>query len=276
MARNKVIKTLLVLVASFFAYLFLFPLFFMLLTSFKGLSESISASSLLPQIWTLDNYRQLLGDATSAPILRWLFNTALVTVVGTSLVVFVDVLAAYALARLNLPGAKKILVLIIWIMAVPGIVTLFPSFYLFKTLGLTDNFIPLILPYSANVMGVYLIYNFLKDFPKELEEAAFVDGASLLKILRYIILPSIKPVVATLAFITFISIYNDYLWPSLIVGTNEMRTITVGIASLILGANFVNPGIMMAATLFAITPAIIIFLLVNKQVAKGVTNVGIK
>lgn len=276
MKRKRVIATLLVLLAAFFAYLFLFPLFFMVLTSFKGLSESISASQLLPKIWTLDNYRSLLADAATVPMLRWLLNTAFVTSMGTLLVVVVDILAAYALARLNLPGRQKILVLIIWVMAIPGIVTMFPSFYLFKSLGLTDHFTPLIFPYSANVMGVFLIYNFLKDFPKELEEAAFVDGASLFNILHHIILPAIKPVAATLAFITFISIYNDYLWPSLIIGKNEMRTITVGIGSLVLGSNFVNPGVMMAATLFAVTPAVLIFLLVNKQVAKGVTNVGIK
>lgn len=276
MNRQRIGKLILVLIASILAYIFIVPFLFMTFTSFKNLSESISATTLLPQIWTLENYVKLLTDVTTAPVLRWLLNTAVITVIGTAAVLAVDVLAAYALSRLNLPFKGKVVTMIIWVMTIPGIVTLFPSFYIFKSLKMLNGILPLILPYTANVMGVYLIYNFLKDFPKELEEAAFVDGASLMRILFDVIFPSIKPVVMTLGFITFLSIYNDYLWPSLVINSNEMRTITVGIASLVLGSNFANPGTMMAATVFAVLPALAIFLMVNKYIVRGVTNVGIK
>lgn len=276
MKHSKKINIILLVIATIIAYVCLIPLLFMFFTSFKGLSESISSSTLLPQVWTLENYIKLLGDVATAPILKWLVNTTIITGLGTVSVLVVDVLAAYALARLNVPFAGKIITLIIWVMTIPGIVTLFPSFYIFKNLGLLDGFAPLILPYTSNAMGVYLIYNFLKEFPVALEEAATIDGASLFTILKNVIFPAIKPVVMTLGFITFLGIYNDYLWPSIVIRSNEMKTITVGIGSLVLGANFVNPGVMMAATVFAVFPALVLFLIVNKYIVKGVTNVGIK
>lgn len=276
MRKAKVVKLVLLMVAIVIAYICLVPLLFMFFTSFKGLSESISSASMLPKTWSLENYKSLLSDIATAPIFKWLANTAFITGMGTICVVSVDILAAYALARLNVPFKKKMLAITIWVMTIPGIVTLFPSFYIFKNLNLLDSFIPLILPYTSNAMGVFLIYNFLKDFPIALEEAAIIDGASLFTILVKIILPSLKPVIMTLGFITFLNIYNDYLWPLIVIQSNEMKTMTVGIGSLVLGANFVNPGIMMAATVFAVFPALLLFLLVNKYIVKGVTNVGIK
>lgn len=273
-ARLK--KLILVVLATGIAWLFLIPLLFMLFTSFKALSESISSSVLLPKLWTAENYFAILADTVNSPILRWFVNTLVVTAAGTAATVAVDCFAAYALARLHLPGRKKILLFIVWVMSIPGIVTLFPSFYLFKQVALIDTFVPLILPYTANVTGVYLIYNFLVDFPTSLEEAAKVDGAGVFRIFTVIVLPCIRPVILTLSFITFLGIYNDYLWPSLVVTSNEMKTVTVGIASLVLGANFVNPGLMMAATVFAVVPALILFLFLNKYIVRGETNAGIK
>lgn len=276
MRHSKKIYTLLVAIAAIVAYFCLIPLLFMVFTSFKGMSESISSATLLPKIWTLDNYKELLADVATAPIFRWLLNTALITSVGTLCVLVVDILAAYALARLNVPFKGKIIAIIIWVMTIPGIVTLFPSFYMFKNLGMLNSFAPLTLIYTSSAMGVFMIYNFLKDFPVALEEAAIIDGASLFTVLFKVIFPSIKPVVMTLGFITFLNIYNDYLWPSIVIQSTEMKTLTVGIGSLVLGANFVNPGVMMAATVFSVFPALVLFLMVNKYIVKGVTNVGIK
>lgn len=276
MNRKKICMTILVVVASLIAYVFLIPLLFMIFTSFKPLAESMSSSALLPQTWTMDNYLSVLADSVNSPIFRWMFNTGLITLVATLAVVAVDCLAAYALARMNVPGARKIVVALIWIMTVPGIVTLFPSFYLFSSLDLVDTYVPLILPYTANAMGVYLIYNFLIDFPKTLEEAAVVDGASTVRVFWSIVMPSIKPILLTLAFITFLAVYNDFLWPSIVVTSNEMKTLTTGIASLVLGSNFVNPGLMMASTVFAVFPALILFLILNKYLVRSDLNAGIK
>jgi multiple sugar transport system permease protein len=264
------------IVASFIAILFLLPLVWMVFTSFKTLSESMASTSILPSSWTLENYIGIFSSVSDAPILRWLFNTAFITAAGTVLVVFVDILAAYSLARLNVPGKKMILGMVFAALAIPGIVTLFPAFYMFKSAGLLDSFVPLILPYTASTMGVFLIYNFLISFPKDLEEAAYIDGATQWQILYHVIFPTIKPVAMTLGVITFLGIYNDFLWPSLVTNSNDMKTITLGIATLIQGANFVNPAKMMASTVIATIPAIIVFLIANKYIVKSVTNTGIK
>ncbi|WP_314002650.1 carbohydrate ABC transporter permease [uncultured Paenibacillus sp.] len=262
--------------ATVLGLIFLLPILWMVFTSFKTLSESMASASLLPSVWTMENYRSLVAETDDAPIVRWIVNTGIVTVAGTLLVVVVDVLAAYSLARLHFPGKKLLLFMIVAALTIPGIVTLFPAFYLFKTLGLTDSFVPLIFPYSAGTLGVFLIYNFLLSYPRELEEAAQIDGASQWKILFGVVFPSIRPAVLTLAVITFLNIYNDYLWPLLVVNDPEMKTVTTGIASLIQGANFVNPAKMMASTVAATLPALIVFLLTNRYFVKGVTNSGIK
>lgn len=262
--------------ATIIAILFLLPLVWMLFTSFKTLSESMASSNIFPEVWTMENYSGIFSTVSDAPIIKWLFNTAFVTAVGTIIVVVVDILAAYSLARLNVPGKKIILVMIFAALAIPGIVTLFPAFYMFKSVNLLDTFVPLILPYTASTMGVFLMYNFLLSFPKDLEEAAYLDGASQWQILYHVIFPAIKPVAMTLGVITFLGIYNDFLWPSLVVNSNDMKTITLGIATLIQGANFVNPAKMMASTVIATIPAIIVFLLANKYIVKSVTNTGIK
>lgn len=187
-----------------------------------------------------------------------------------------SVLAAYALARLPVPGKKFILVALIWAMAIPEIVTFFPLFYIFKQAGGLNTFWPLILPSGSGVMCIYLIYNFLLSFPKELEEAGYVEGANVFQVLWHIVLPSVKPIVITQAFITFLGLYNSYLWPSLVINRNETRTITLGIAALVLGENYTNPGLMMASTLVSVLPVMLIFMFANKYIVKGFTQSGIK
>lgn len=269
-------KIFLILFACIVAYLFLLPLMFMVFTSFKGVAEAMTSTTLLPKQWTLENYKELFANTATAPIMRWLFNTAVVTVAGTALRIVTSVLAAYALARLPVPGKKFILVALIWAMAIPEIVTFFPLFYIFKQVDGLNTFWPLILPSGSGVMCIYLIYNFLLSFPKELEEAGYVEGANVFQVLWHIVLPSVKPIVITQAFITFLGLYNSYLWPSLVINRNETRTITLGIAALVLGENYTNPGLMMASTLVSVLPVMLIFMFANKYIVKGFTQSGIK
>lgn len=274
---KKRLKTIaLLFIASIIAYLFLLPLMFMVFTSFKGLAEALSSPSLLPQKWVLRNYVDLFENTSSSPVLLWLRNTIIVTVCGTLLRLSTSTLAAYALARLNVPFKRAIVIGLIWAMAIPEIVTIFPMFYMFKQLNLLNNLLPLILPSGAGAMTVYLIYSFLIDFPKELEEAAYIDGASVTKILINVVTPSIRPILVTQGFITFLGLYNTYLWPSLVINRTEMRTLTLGVAALVLGENYVNPGLMMAATVMAVLPVLIIFIFINKYIVRGFTRSGIK
>lgn len=276
MKNKKITNIILVIVACIVAYLFLLPFMFMTFTSFKELAEAAASTTLLPKSWTLKNYIELFQNTSSAPIVQWLRNTALVTISGTVLRITTSVLAAYALARLNVPGKKYFVLSLIWAMSIPEIVTFFPLFYIFKELELLNGFLPLILPSGSGVMCIYLIYNFLMDFPKELEEAGYVEGANVLQVLWHIVLPSVKPIVITQAFITFLGLYNSYLWPSLVINKNENRTVTLGIAALVLGENYTNPGLMMASTVVSVLPVLIVFIFANKYIVKGFTQSGIK
>ena len=274
--KKNISKILLLMMACIIAYLFLLPLLFMVFTSFKGVAESVTSTTLLPTEWTFENYIELFHNTDTSPVIQWLINTAIITICGTALRITTSVLAAYALARLNVPGKKIILIGLIWAMAIPEIVTYFPLFYIFKQIGGLNTYWALILPSGSGVMCIYLIYNFLIDFPKELEEAGLVEGANIFQILWHIVLPSVKPVVITQAFITFLGLYNSYLWPSLVINKNETRTITLGIAALVLGENYTNPGMMMASTVVSVIPVMIIFIFANKYIVKGFTHSGIK
>ena len=274
--KKNISKILLLMMACIIAYLFLLPLLFMVFTSFKGVAESVTSTTLLPKEWTFENYIELFHNTDTSPVIQWLINTAIITICGTALRITTSVLAAYALARLNVPGKKIILIGLIWAMAIPEIVTYFPLFYIFKQIGGLNTYWALILPSGSGVMCIYLIYNFLIDFPKELEEAGLVEGANIFQILWHIVLPSVKPVVITQAFITFLGLYNSYLWPSLVINKNETRTITLGIAALVLGENYTNPGMMMASTVVSVIPVMIIVIFENKYIVKGFTHSGIK
>ena len=276
MKMKKLNTMILIFVASVVAYMFLLPFFFMVFTSFKELEDSLTATSLFPKKWTLQNYRDLFANTKTSPVLRWLANTLLVTVSGTILRLITSTLAAYALSRLDVPGKKLIVSGLVWGMAIPEIVTIFPLFYIFKQVGLINTFWPLILPSGSGVMVVYYIYTFLQGFPRELEEAAFLDGASILQILRHIIIPSIRPVLVTQGFITFLGLYNNYLWSSLVVNQTQMQTVTLGLATLTQGENDNLPGLMMAATVVAVLPVLCVFLFANKYLVKGFTRSGIK
>lgn len=276
MSKKRFHTIVLVIVACVIGYLFLLPLLFMVFTSFKSLSEALGSSTLLPQQWTLRNYRDLLSNLDSAPIGKWMRNTAVVTALGTLLRLFTSTLAAYALARLAVPAKRFIMLCLVCSIAIPEIVTIFPLFYMFKEAALLNTFWPLILPSGAGMMTIYLLYNFLLDFPRALEEAAFIDGANVAQILWRVVVPSVRPVLITQGFITFLGLYNTYLWPSLVINRTEMRTLTLGIAAMVLGENYVNPGLMMAATVTAVLPVLLIFIVLNRYIVKGHTLSGVK
>jgi multiple sugar transport system permease protein len=276
MRHKKTTTILLLTVASLLSIIFLLPLVWMILTSFKTLSDSLESASLLPKYWTLENYRLILNASSESPLLRWLLNTTIVTVLGTLLVLFVDVLAAYALARLQIPGRKIILAIVVIASTIPGIVTLFPAFYLFRQAELLDSYVPLIVPYAAGTLGVFLIYNILRTFPKDLEEAAYLDGASQWQVMTKVILPTLRSIITKLGIVTFLAIYNDFLWPSLATNEAEMKTMTLGIATLVQGSNFVNPAAMMASTVIATLPALLLFFWANPFFVKGITHSGLK
>ncbi|MBB6283150.1 carbohydrate ABC transporter permease [Geobacillus subterraneus] len=269
---------LLIAIASVLAVVFIMPLLWMVSISFKDDIEAILPNlNVIPDSPTLANYINVLtGGELNVPILRWIFNSLFVGVAATVLVVTIDALAAYGLARLDIPFKKTIFSIIVSTMMIPGIVWFLPLYAEFNSLGLIDTYWALILPYTSGAFGVFLLYQFFSSFPKEIEEAAYLDGANKFQIFYRILLPSAKPALWTLAILTFMGVFNDFVWPLYATNSDEMRTLTAGIAIMTQGSYVNAPNKLMALSTIATIPVMVIFLIGQKSFVKAVTQAGIK
>ncbi|PFP31473.1 ABC transporter permease [Bacillus sp. AFS073361] len=249
----------------------------MLATSFKTDQEAFTAGlKWIPKVFTLENYQYSLAGNSDTPVLQWMGNSLFVGIIGTLIVLVVDTLAAYGLARLDVPFKKLLISIFIGSMTIPWVITFLPLYMEFNKFGLLDTYAVLILPYSSNAFGVFLLYQYFRSFPKELEEAAFLDGANKWQVFVKIVLPSARPVIWTLAIFTFMGIYNDFLWPLVTTNSPEMRTITTGIAIMQQGSFVSSPGRLMALTSIATIPAVLLFIIGQRSFIKGVNQSGIK
>jgi multiple sugar transport system permease protein len=275
--QNKPFKIFIVIIAIIVGLIFIVPILWMLATSFKTDQEAFTAGiKWLPNVFTLENYQYSLAGNTDSPVLKWMGNSLFVGIVGTLIVLVVDTLAAYGLARLDVPFKKLLISIFIGSLTIPWVITFLPLYMEFNKLGLLDTYAVLILPYSANAFGVFLLYQYFRGFPKELEEAAFLDGANKWQVFVKIVLPSARPVIWTLAIFTFMGIYNDFLWPLVTTNSPEMRTITTGIAIMQQGSFVSSPGRLMALTSIATIPAVLLFIIGQRSFIKGVNQSGIK
>ncbi|HAQ07030.1 MAG TPA: carbohydrate ABC transporter permease [Bacillus bacterium] len=278
--RSKPFSIFIIVVAIVVALFFMAPLLWMIATSFKSDFEAFTAGiKWLPEEFTLENYLYSLGlgdVAGDVPVLKWMGNSLFVGVTGTLLVLTVDTLAAYGLARLDVPFKKFFISMFIGSMMIPWVITFLPLYMQFSNFGLLNTYAVLILPYSANAFGVFLLYQFFKGFPKSLEEAAHLDGANKWQVFTQVVLPSARPIIWTLAIFTFMGIYNDFLWPLVTTNSPEMRTITTGIAVMQQGSFVSSPGRLMALTSIATIPAVLLFVVGQRAFIKGVTQSGIK
>ncbi|WP_274654770.1 carbohydrate ABC transporter permease [Paenibacillus humicola] len=275
----KVKKTLLVLLAVVVGLIFIVPILWMLSISLKSDTEAFLPSiSLIPADPTFANYTEaFVGGSLDVPIVRWIGNSLLSATAGTVLVLVVDALAAYAFARLDVPFKKVLLPLVLSTLMIPPITFFVPQYILFQELGMIGSFGALILPYSAGAFGVFLLYQFYRGFPKEVEEAAYMDGANKWVIFISVLLPSAKSITWTLAVLTFMNIFNDYIWPYYASGgDNAMFTLTAGIAVMTQGSFTNAPNKLMALSTIATVPVLIVFLLAQKSIVRGITHSGIK
>jgi multiple sugar transport system permease protein len=251
------------------------PVALIFLTAFKGDNEIVHFRGLLPQDWTLANFREILGRPEEIPIFRWLGNSIFISSSVTLLVLTVDSLAAYALARLNLPGRRWFFSLIVATMMVPGQILLVPLYLLLNKLGWLDTPAALIIPAGAGAFGVFLLHQFFKGIPRELEEAAMIDGCSKLGIYWYIMLPLARPALATLAIFTFIGSWNDFLGPLVFLDSVENFTLPVGVA-LFQSSYNTEYGLILAASVICTLPIIIIFLIFHRHIIAGIATSGLK
>lgn len=274
-SRRRVFATIF---AGVIALFFLVPTIWIVLTAFKTDAEALRGGiNFWPDQFTFENFAYLFSpDNYEVDVVGWLKNTLIVSTVGTTAVVLIDSMAAYGLARLNVPFKRVIILLIMVSMLIPGVITLLPQFLNFANLGLLNTYAVMILPVTASTTGVFLLYQFLRSFPAAIEESAVLDGANKWQIFWHVVLPNVKPMVVTLAVTTFIGLYNDFLWPLVTINRNQLKTITVGVANMMSGSLSVSYGRLMALSLLSSIPMLIVFIVAQKQLVKAITHTGIK
>lgn len=252
------------------------PLLWMLLTSLKPNTEATRIPpTFLPEEWTADAYRTLTEGTTQTPVLRWFANSMLAATGHTLLVLTVASTAAYALARLEFRGKGPLFTIIIGTLLVPSFTLLIPNFLIVDRLGWLDSPWALIVPGAASAFGVFFLRQFFLGLPHELEEAAMLEGANHLQIFWRIVLPLSRPALATLAVLTFLSNWNDFIWPIYVLFSPDQFTLPPGLSTL-QGAYTLDFPVIMAGAVLASVPALILFLAAQRYVIEGVSRSGLK
>lgn len=254
--------------------LFLFPFYWLISTSVKA-PEMIAADppQWIPHPLALSNYSDLMA---AAPVLSWIRNTVVVTTLGTIFYTISSVLAAYGFARHPFPGSRAIFFLVLATMMVPGHVTIIPRFILFRQLGWLDTLLPLIVPtLFGSAFYIFLLRQFFLTIPRELDEAAELDGANTLQILWDVLLPLARPAVVTVALFAFIDLWSDFFEPFIYLSSPERLTLQVGLRwfSTQYGTQF---HLLMAGSVLAMAPVVILFFFAQRQFIQGITLTGLK
>lgn len=263
------------LVALIAAILGVLPVVLLVLTSLKPDGEIVRFESVLPRAPTLANYRYIFGTPEEVPILRWLFNSLFIATTTTALVLLVASLAAYAIARLRPPGSRGLFALIVTTMMVPGQVLLVPTYMMLDRLGWIDTPLALIIPPTAGAFGVFMLSQFFRGVPRELEEAAAIDGCSSLRVYWHVMLPLSRPVLATLGIFVFLGSWNDFLGPLVFMDSAEQYTLPVGVA-MFQSSYATDYGLTFAACVVCTLPVLVVFLIFSRFVIAGITAGALK
>lgn len=274
-------------VSKYISYLFLItlcviwavPVIFGITTSFRSQSEVVSSGfSLLPKEWILEGYTSILENTSSAPILRWLFNSVFIASLHTLLVVVVISITGYGYSRMKFKGRDTLFFTLLGISFFPGVVNLIPSYKIIDMLGWVNTSWAMIIPGLAGMGNIFLVRQFMNGIPRELDESAHVDGAGHFKIYSSIILPLVKPILIVCALFSFTGSWNDFLWPVIVYTDVEKMPVTAGLLLLqdIYG-NYRMIGQLMGSAILAIIPTLLLFLFAQKYFIQSINlNSGIK
>lgn len=254
----------------------LLPIAYMVSTAFTARAQVWH----IPHYWippnpTLDNFNYVLFQA-GFPMLRWLLNSLIVATATTVVVVSVDALAAYGFARLRMPGREVVFGLILVSLMVPVAVTLIPIFLLMRDLHFLNTYNALVWPPAANAFGVFLLRQFFMTIPKELEEAAYIDGAGKLRVFWSIDLPLIRNALVTLALLTWLTSWNDFFWPLIALSDSNAYTSPVAIIY-VQGVSVGLPdlGPLMAVATLIVVPPFLFYLIFQRRIREAVTTTGL-
>lgn len=249
------------------------PFIWMILTSLKTLGESTQIPpEIFPSVPQWGNYKEAID---TLPYAKFYYNTIVYTLVTTIGQLVFCSMAGYAFARIDFPGKNLIFILILSVLMVPGQIFIIPQFMIIKKLGLLNTISALILPSLFSAFGTYLMRQFFMGIPKELEEAAVLDGYNRFQILWKVMLPLVKPALTALAISTILYCWNSLMWPLIVNTSIDKMTLSAGLASL-QGQHSTNYPVMMAGTVLAIWPMIVVFLIFQKQFVEGMAFTGTK
>ena len=266
---------------ALFALLYLVPYIWMVSVSLKPDAE-IFSTKIFPKNPTLEQYRRLFfgyefkGITLEVNYPAYYKNTVIITVISLVLVLFADALAAYGFAKFEFRGKTVLFWLMIGTMMLPIYATLIPSFWLFSKLKMINTYQALILPGVVDAYGIFLLKQYMETIPGEIIDAAKVDGAGAFRRFWQIVVPLSRPALGTLAVFRFLFVWNDYLWPLVIIRKEAMYTLTIGIANMQQRQGMVVWGSQMAASVLATLPVILLVLLMQRQFLRGLTTGAFK
>jgi multiple sugar transport system permease protein len=269
--RRPVARVALYLILLAGGLLMVFPFVWMVVSSLKSASE-IYSLSLLPPNPSLANYREVLNET---PFIRWFANSLLVAGITTASVAFFDSLVGYVLAKFRFPGRQLIFLVILSTLMVPTEMLVIPWYMLSINLHWTDIYWGIMFPGVISAFGIFLMRQFFLGVPDDILDAARIDGFSEFRIFWTIALPLVRPALAALCIFTFLGNWNAYIWPLIVIRSDEMQTLPVGIAyfSSEAGSAF---HLIMAAAAMATIPVIIVFIIFQRQIIKGIALTGVK
>ncbi len=265
-------KILLYVLLTLYAIVTLIPFLWALSASFKSFAEiSSGEANFFPKNFTFDNYNQIFFQEPL--FLRWLFNSVVIAVSVTILNLLFNSMAGYALARLRFKGQRFWFLLILTVLAVPAQITLIPTFLILKAFGWLNSYQGMIIPSMVNATFIFMMRQFFVNFPKELEEAAALDGLTPFGIFQRIVLPLAKPALAAQAVFVFMSSWNNFLLPVVILFDPEMFTLPLGLNTF-KGQYISYWNYIMAASMVFTLPALGIYAFFNRYFIQSVTFTG--
>jgi len=256
-----------------FIFIVIVPLLYMVAMAFTREANQLKFPiEWIPQPITITNFTHIFADKT-LPIMRWFGNSLLVATVGTIIVVFLSSLSGYAFARLEFPGKSMLFSLLIFSLMIPAAVTLIPAFLLLRDVKLLNTYHAIWWPAAATVTGIFLMRQHFYAIPKELEDAALVDGASRFRIYWQICLPLVSGAMVALSIFTFLGMWNDLFWPLIVLSDREVLTLPIGLLVLQQGS-YIQRGLAFAGAFIATVPVLLFYAIFQRRIIAGITTTG--
>jgi len=263
---------------SLFSIIMLFPFIWMLSNSLKSVDQVyMFPPTLIPEVFHWENYVEIWK---LAPLARYLFNSLFTASITIILQLLLIIPAAYAFARLRFKGSGFLFLLVLATMMIPDQVTFIPNFLTIKQLGWVDTYMGLIAPFTVKAFGIFMLRQAFMQVPKELEEAAILDGCGHTGIMRHLMMPLSGAAVVTYVLLSFIWNYNELFWPLIVTNNENLRTVQLGLSRFMEegggGSGGTQWNLVMAAAAVIIAPLVVIFISMQKFIVKGVATTGLK